>query len=366
MSCIGHSLGKEVKECFYSISRAYSKLNENISAMVRNMKLSDSLIEAGIDVDRAYFSKLDEAAQLKVTDEALTGMMKFITDKYNSLDFGEIEKSAGDITRFRYFNMILDNVETLDSIYEASVDPGASKYRDLLRNITTVLEHLKNDRSMYATLYKSGNGVVQLLYTSLVAACIYAIGTMVSNTIRFVTVEQDADCEVLFEEIPGSIRHVHFKNIQSCAKDVEKFHNYLVASSTSTGRAVNESVALTAVVAGSLIVGTILLIPRIIMMIREIIYSIYYTRVKLSEMLGMQAELVKTNIESLEAGRGKAKVIARQKKIVHKLEVWQNRVALRMDTTEALKRTQQKKEDSSLKIDSSRAGSEDPADALLI
>ena len=95
----------------------------------------------------------------------------------------------------------------------------------------------------------------------------------------------------------------------------------------------------------------ILLIPRIIILIREIIYSIYYSRVKTAEMLGVQADLIRTNIESLEAGRGSKKVIARQKKIAQKLEKWQNKIALKMDTTEVAKKTQQRKEDQSLKID---------------
>ena len=61
--------------------------------------------------------------------------------------------------------------------------------------------------------------------------------------------------------------------------------------------------------------------------------------------------MLKTNIESLEAGRGNKKVIARQKKIAQKLETWKNRVALKMDSTETLKRTQERKENASLKID---------------
>ena len=60
------------------------------------------LSETGIDVDRPLFRSLSEDAKFQVTDDVLTGMMKFITDKYNALDFGEIERSAGDIEKFKY------------------------------------------------------------------------------------------------------------------------------------------------------------------------------------------------------------------------------------------------------------------------
>lgn len=311
------------------------------------------LTEAGFDVTRSDFLLLSEANQVQVTDEALTGMMKFITDKYNSLDFSEIEKSTGDITRFKYHQLILENCQILREIYDSSKDQGADKYFKVVVSIEEVMRHLMDRRQQYTTLYRSGNGVVQLLYTSLVSAALYATGTLVCNTIRFVTTEKDTPCEVLYDEIPGAIKYIHIKNILSAADDIQTINKVLDTFSSSTTRAqMSESVTLSAgTIAVMAIAGVILLIPKVIVLIREIIYSIYYSRVKMAEMLELQQDLLKTNIESLEAGRGNKKVIARQKKIAQKLETWKNRVALKMDSTETLKRTQERKENASLKID---------------
>lgn len=311
------------------------------------------LTEAGFDVTRSDFLLLSEANQVQVTDEALTGMMKFITDKYNSLDFSEIEKSAGDITRFKYYQLILENCQILREIYDSAKEQGADKYLKVVVSIEEVMRHLMDRRQQYTTLYRSGNGVVQLLYTSLVSAALYATGTLVCNTIRFVTTEKDTPCEVLYDEIPGAVKHIHIKNILSAADDIQTINKVLDTFSSSTTRAkMSESVTLSAgTIAIMAIGGVILLIPKVIVLIREIIYSIYYSRVKMAEMLELQQDLLKTNIESLEAGRGNKKVIARQKKIAQKLETWKNRVALKMDSTETLKRTQERKENASLKID---------------
>lgn len=312
------------------------------------------LTEAGYDVYRPDFVFLSEATQLKVTDDALSGMMKFITDKYNSLDFSEIEKSGGDIEKFRYKGLILENNETLRNIYQASDDPGAKKYVEVCNAIAAVMGHLAHNRNEYMTLYRQGNGVVQLLYTSLVAGCIYATGTLVSNTIRFVTTEQNTECEVLYDEIPGTLKHVHIRNILSAYNDIDSFETLIqrMMKTPAARGGMNESITVSsAAIAVMVTAGVILLIPRIIMLIREIIYSIYYSRVKNYEMLEMQIDLLKTNIESLEQGRGSKKVIARQKKIVEKLQKWQNRIALKMDTTEVAKKTQQKKENAALRLD---------------
>ena len=313
--------------------------------------LAHRLLEAGVPVNKTKFMLMDEASQLKATDEALTKMMKFITDKYNAIDFSEIEKSAGDIKRFKYYDMIMDNVKTLESIYSASTDPGAAKYLDVCRDIRSVMDLLMSESNSFSVLYKQGNGVVQLLYTSLVAGCLYSTGTLVSNTIRFVTVDSETDCQVMFDEIPGTIKHIHIKNVMAAARNRKDIVEILQRFMTQAKRGVNESVTISGgLIAAMAIGGFILLIPKIIVMIREIIYSVYYTRVRVSDMLDMQEQLLRTNIESLEAGRGNKKVIARQRKIADKLEKWKNRIAVKMDTAEMAVKAQKKKEDKELDL----------------
>ena len=319
-----------------------------------NSTYANFLIECGFEVNKSDFIYLNEANQVKITDDALTGMMKFITDKYNSIDFSEIEKSAGDINRFKYTKMLEDNLETLDSVYKNATvtDPGAKKYVEVILHCRTVLNFMQNNRMMFSALFKAGNGIIQLLYTSMVAGIIYCTGILVSNTIRFVTTEKDTDCEVLFDEIPGTIRHCHIKNMAYAYNSLSNFEKYLneCYAVQIQKRGINESIGTIAFVIGGVIVG-ISLIPNIINLIREIIYSIYCSRTKISEMLAVQQELLKTNIESLEAGRGNKKVIARQKKIAEKLEKWKNRFAMKADTTDNLKRAQIKKENETLRID---------------
>lgn len=310
------------------------------------------LDECSVPYQSSAIVFLSEDAKLQVSDDVLTGMLRFITDKYNAIDFSEIEKSAGDITKFKYTDMLMENCETLLNIYEASDDPGAAKYAEVAASVSKVIRHLREQRSRYSDLYKSGNGVVQLLYTSLVSACIYSLGILVSNTIRFVTTEQDTECQVLFDEIPGTIKHVHIKNILAAARDIDTFEKLLVAYDSPKGKAMQESVSLASMAVGAAGVGIILMmIPRIIVLIREIIYSVYFNRVKVTEMLGVQIDLINTNIESLERGRGNKKVIARQKKIVEKLTKWKNRFAVKADTVTSMVAVQKEKENRTLKVD---------------
>ena len=318
-----------------------------------NSTYANFLVECGFEVNKPDFIFLDEANQVQITDEALTGMMKFITDKYNSIDFSEIEKSAGDYSRFKYNKMLDANIRTLRDIYEvaAETDKGATKYLEVIETCYGVINLLTGYRSEFTTLYKAGNGIVQLLYTSLVAGLIYCIGILVSNTIRFVTTEKDTDCEVLFDEIPGTIRNCHIKNIQFAAKSAPDFRKYLDDCMMRLEKRSNMSESITL---GATLIGIgigLYMLPKVIVLIREIIYSIYCTRTKISDMLAVQQDLIKTNIESLEAGRGDKKVIARQRKWAEWLEKWKNRFAMKADTVDNLKRAQMKKENAALRID---------------
>ncbi|MDE6039997.1 MAG: hypothetical protein K2F99_00320, partial [Muribaculaceae bacterium] len=283
-----------------------------------DVKYINLLTEAGIEVNRAFFMCLDEANQVAISDDVLTGMMKFITDKYNSIDFGEIERSAGDITRFKYLGMIRQNTETLKKIYGNSPDTGAKKYVDVAVAVESVLNHLELRRNDYSTLYKSGNGLIQLIYTSCVAACLFSIGILISNTIRFVTTETETDCQVLYDEIPGTAKNVHIKNVLSAASSIKDFERLL---DTYKRKPTNEAFALEPILAGALAVGAVIyLIPKILVLIREIIYSIYFLRIKVSDMLTLQIDLINTNIESLERRGGDQKDIAKQARVAKKLE----------------------------------------------
>lgn len=311
------------------------------------------LSETGIDVDRPLFRSLSEDAKFQVTDDVLTGMMKFITDKYNALDFGEIERSAGDIEKFKYKDMLYENIETLSSIYSNASDTGATRYLEVCTAVRNVLNFLREYRNEFRTQYQAGNGMIQLLYTSLVAGCIYSVGILVSNTIRFVTTEQETDCQVLYDEIPGTIKHVHIKNILAASNDLATYEKLLrTYGQRGTQQAMHESISAGAVAAVVLGIGAvIMLIPRVLVMIREIIYSVYYTRVKIADMIAVQVDLINTNIESLEAGRGNKKVIAKQKRIVNKLVKWQNRIAVKVDTVNTMVAMQKKRENTSMRIE---------------
>ena len=319
---------------------------------------------------------IDEAKGIDVADSVLTGMFKFITDKYNSLDFREIEQSAGDYYKFKYRQMIRENVITLKRIYSASSDEGANKYMEIVSSINKIENWLINRRADISYLYKKQKGTVQIIYTSLVASMIYTIAALVSNTIRFVTVDRDSDLLVLFEEIPNAYKNIHLQNVLRTANSLNEFDKFISALLDSTkkqlvseasvvdalktpgriavkgakafgqtmGKKVlagnydtiakgvadfvakhpNVSKGVKGVVYGAALAGAALLAWKagmiIMSIIRSFILTVYYSRIKLKDALDINISLLKANIETLKASGANPKVIANQKRWAERLD----------------------------------------------
>ena len=152
--------------------------------------------------------------------------------------------------------MLYENIETLSSIYSNASDTGATRYLEVCTAVRNVLNFLREYRNEFRTQYQAGNGMIQLLYTSLVAGCIYSVGILVSNTIRFVTTEQETDCQVLYDEIPGTIKHVHIKNILAASNDLATYEKLLrTYGQRGTQQAMHESISAGAVAAVVLGIG---------------------------------------------------------------------------------------------------------------
>ena len=364
-----------------------------------------TLKEAGIPADYYPISRLDEAKTMEVADSVLASMFKFITDKYNSLDFREIEQSAGDYMKFKYKKMLDSNLKTLDVIYTSSGEDSAKKYLDIVEDLRNIENWLIRRRSDISYLYKKRKGSIQMIYTSIVASMIYTIAALISNTIRYVTVDKNADLEILFDEIPNAFKNIHIRNTKSIASSISEFDNFInntiegekktLVSEAGIGdifsagygmmknvgkgfldgmkpdsadiRATNQynrtykaarNLASNKFVKGAAYVaigaGLAFAIWKsgvIIMgIIRSIILTIYYSRINTKQALEININLLRANIEALESRGEKPKVIANQRKWLERLEKFALKFANDTDRGEILAQRDIDRQNKQLKV----------------
>ena len=301
------------------------------------------------------FILLNEAAQVQVTDEVMTSMFKMVSEKYTSIDFKEIEKSNGDLRKFKYLDLLKDNIQTLAQIYATH---DAKPYLEYVRKMETIINALTQVKVAedMSYLYMKGHGMLQMYYVSTVAALIYGTSALISMTIRFITNNDTDDVEVVFDEIPNPTKYVHLTNIDKAHALVQDgtltkmLAEYRKANTKSLNEAIIPIALSTPMIIAAAIPAILYLSTKIIPFIREVIYTVYFTRVKMETAIDLQVNLIKTNIESLETGRGSKKIIVRQKRVIKTLEKLKDMVMVKSDKANVEIKKQITKENRELKV----------------
>lgn len=365
-----------------------ARLSEQVASQyVKNMAYG------GVHADYFKLRRLDEATAVQVADSILSDMFKFITDKYNSLDFKEIENSRGDYSRFKYRAMIDENLKTLLAIYRSSNDSGANKYRALISDINEIIKWLDANRKDISYLVMKRRGIIEVTYTTMVASVLFGVAALVANTIRAVTVDKGADLEVLFDEVPNAYKNVHIQNITNIAKSlpdftqllvstrnyekkhvmteaarVEDFANLLTKGAAAVSKlAPKGSTRRKVIGAAAAVAAVVWAAPKIFMLVRQVIFVWYYSRATISEAIELNATLIKANIEVLENTGGSPKVITAQRAMMEKLQRLALVIANKSDRGEILAKREIARENDKLEeIQPERFNTDDYGNEILI
>lgn len=301
------------------------------------------------------FSRLNEAGKVAVSDEMTTDLLKFISNKYNDMDFSEIEKSQGHYSKFKYADIIKENLDTLEDIYKTH---DSKIYDDYIVSCRTIINHLLEEERSYSQAFLNEIGFIQLNYTMMVSTLIYTVSTLVMATVRFISIDNDSEIEVIVEDLSKHSNYVFMNSSRKYAGciqtgEMKKVLNAFIAADAKTKQA-NESFALTistATLPMLAIPVIIILVWKLIPIIRELIYTIFFLRIKITDAINIQIELLNANIEAVDNGnaKNKKKIVAKQKRVVASLTALRNVFMLKVEKAEPQMRREIDSEDRELK-----------------
>lgn len=311
-----------------------------------NREIFELLSETFNNPSMRLLGALNEAQAHFVNEQLLSKMFEAIGEKYNEIDFSEIEKCKGAFSKFKYKNLLVSNIELLSSLYlnGDSVSETMTKYT---KAAATIIDKLLQLEKSFVELYDEA--VIAVIFNTTVANLIYSTTLLISTTVRFLTVEKDADIEVLIDNLPNAEKYIFLKNLLKLEKLYEKEIVQLFTeikkngnkklSETYSAANMNEAIMFTSTTVIVLTPIVILILWKFIPICREIIYAVYSMRISIENICAVQIELINTNIESLEervptnpkAKKKHMKVIARQKKVVEKLDSLKRFVAVKFD-----------------------------------
>lgn len=295
--------------------------------------------------DNAYNingNTLNEAVQANMADAVLFKMFEMTIGKYNKIDFGDIERSRGNVTKTKFYKNLNECINTLIDIHTVT---------DKIPSILIVSDALANLLAMKNTFeynFRIKNNCAIMVYNSIYYAIMEATSYIIATSIDFAKSENDSTfdnvtihgfdskCSCLINALSAFNKCVADNSIMKFLKESAESSSKLETQTESVGSKVadvvlgfvtnnKDSIKKYGAIAATAIFS-IYVASNIIPIIREIIYWIFKARHKISEAAALQAKFLELNIESLEH-LDKNAVIGRRKITTDKLITRQTRYA---------------------------------------
>lgn len=286
----------------------------------------------------------NEEAQVSTSATVIEKMLNKTMDKYKKLDFGEIERSKGDVHQCRFYKNLDESINILCDINaETGNLPGAIIVSEALNN----LDSYKN---LFVNAFRTKNLMGILLYNtiydSIMEATAYLIAASVDlsregTSLKYKASNFSSRNDMLINNLVkfnsevdnGNVEKfvLKYREVEQTANDADKVKVEAISGETissvwkfisgifiKTG-ADGASLGLSTFGKGGVIVAAVAafvwLATHIIPIIKSCIYLKFKIQHKISEAAKMQADLIEGNIELMkENEEGSEESVKRQEK----------------------------------------------------
>lgn len=209
------------------------------------------------------------------------------------IDFGDIPKSKGDITKYSGYQSMLD---CLHSLLKVANEEKSKELTNAVNTVLTAIENIRALQNVYVKAYANKTDIAIIDYQTYVLTCVEATTTLISNYIDFI-------------KTPSSNYVMELKNTKFRANalyldQLERFNkvnvngSYNKYISTVVQKGQENFLLDPAIIAGAAFVSVIAL--SIIPVTRELIYLYNETKRKLSDLFALQAYYLEMNKTALE------------------------------------------------------------------
>lgn len=268
-------------------------------------------------------------AQHNTALTALTSKLyDHIVNKTHEIDFNEIPKTKGDITKLSNYETLKDTLAIIKGIvteYKQDTKP--------IDDISLAMANVQTRKDLFERGFRSNCEMPMLMYDNMVMAIVVGTGHMIAATIEFIKAPKDESFIIQLDKIAynKSKDHLIYNSIAKfnhiCENgDFDKAMNMII------DKKIRKFTGLT--IAGGIVVGVIIL-ANIIPLLRELVYLFYHTRVQMNDYFEMQADLLTMNAYNLQYNDvntnadDKAEIIEKQNKIAEKFRKAANFVSIK-------------------------------------
>lgn len=272
---------------------------------------------------------INEDDQSRVLMSLTTRLYDQIMNKVDDIDYGEIPRTKGDITKLSNYQGMQECLSILADLFREYKQP-----MDPVECIRTALNNLEKRAEVFRKAFITRTEFVIFTYDTVALACIQSLSLMISTCIEFIKSPTDECFDLVLNNVAvaKTYRHLLFEDLKkfnaSCASgDMDKALDFMMSNNGKQNFLGGIGVAAGVILGLGIIIN-------IIPLMREFIYFYYHIRVRMSDYLSVQADLLQLNAYNLEHSRvGKSpeerkKIAKKQQAIVDALRKTSNAIAI--------------------------------------
>lgn len=250
-----------------------------------------------------------------------------IVTKAHNIDFGEIPKTKGDITKLSTYETLIDTLAIIKGIvteYKQDTKP--------IDEISIAISNIQARKDMFMRAFRANSEMPMLMYDNMVMAVVVGTSHLITACIEFIKAPKDESFSIQLDKIAYAKSKDHL-----IYGSISKFNH--ICDNGDFDKAMNMILdqkirKFTGIAVGAGIIGGIIILTNIIPLLRELVYLFYHTRVSVSDYCEAQADLLAMNAYNLEhndisSKADKSDIVKKQQGIADKFRKMANFFAVK-------------------------------------
>lgn len=295
---------------------------------------------------------MNEAQQNTLLTSLTNKLYEMIVNKIDSIDYGEIPNTRGDIRKLRHYDELIDCVQVLKNIFKEFKEDT-----EPVEVIENAISNIENYKDLYTACFNAKVSFGMGMYKTMTLAVINATSFMIAVCIEYIKRPGSDGLSIVLDKTGVSKVKEHLvydalKDFNEAARrgDVENAINPMIRN-----KAQNFVMTAALGIKAVLVIGGVVL--ALIPMIRNLVYFFYAARARVSSYFDLQAKLLEMNAHELENNPDiktegdRKEVIRKQLAIASSFHKLSNAIAVDAKGSEVQATKEIKKDSKEYKID---------------
>lgn len=301
----------------------------NIRKYIPNPDLEKTFVEffdCRDQITRRKLMAMTEAEHNSALTNLTSKLYDQIVKKTHSIDYGEIPKTKGDISKLSNYEDLMDTLGILKGIvkeYKQNTKP--------IDDISVAIGNLSGRKDMFERAFRYDCELPMLMYNNLVMAVIAGTSFMITSCIEFIKAPRDETFIIQLDKVAYNkskdalLYNSLAKFNKSCESgDFDKAMNMIIDKKIRK---------FTGIAVASGIVAGIIILVNIIPILRELTYFFFYVKNSISDFFGVQADLLMMNAYNVQRNEAldaddKDEIVEKQLAIANRFRDISNKFAI--------------------------------------